>query len=173
MTHPQIRPIAICVLRKGDTILVSEGYDKVKLETFYRPLGGAIEFGERSEDALRREIKEEINADVTDLRLLGVMDNLFVFEGKPGHEIVMVYDGTLTDPAIYERGVVNGLHGVDDGIPFTATWKRLNEFGEGKLRLYPDGLKDLLVQESVPSPEANTPANIVVRECRAAVGRSD
>ena len=39
----------------------------------------------------------------------------------------------------------DGFHGVDDGIPFTACWKRLDEFGDGRPPLYPDGLKDLLV----------------------------
>lgn len=41
-----VRPVAICLIRKGDAILVLEGRDEVKGETFYRPLGGAVEFGE-------------------------------------------------------------------------------------------------------------------------------
>jgi hypothetical protein len=41
----KIRPIAICVFRHKDRILVAEGYDPVKKQTFYRPLGGVIEFG--------------------------------------------------------------------------------------------------------------------------------
>jgi 8-oxo-dGTP pyrophosphatase MutT (NUDIX family) len=40
--------------------LVAHGHDSVKSEDFYRPLGGGIEFGELSEAALRREIKEEL-----------------------------------------------------------------------------------------------------------------
>ena len=140
----RIRPIVICIFRKNDMILAGEGYDSVKGEKFYRPLGGAIEFGERGEDAVRREIKEEIGADVTDLRLLGVLENLFVCEGRQGHEIVLVHDGRLVDPAVYEHGAVDGLHGVDDGIPFRAYWKRLDEFGNGRPPLYPDGLSDLL-----------------------------
>ena len=47
-----IRPIAVCVVRNNDNILVFEGYDPVKKETFYRPLGGAIEFGEHSKSAV-------------------------------------------------------------------------------------------------------------------------
>ena len=41
-----IRPIAICVLRRHDEILVIEGRDESRDLTFYRPLGGGIEFGE-------------------------------------------------------------------------------------------------------------------------------
>jgi len=46
MNH--IRSIAICVFRHKNHILVAEGYDPVKDEYFYRPLGGGIEFGETS-----------------------------------------------------------------------------------------------------------------------------
>ncbi len=42
----RVRPLAICVFRHHDRILVMEGYDPVKKEHFYRPLGGGIEFGE-------------------------------------------------------------------------------------------------------------------------------
>lgn len=46
MKPQTIRPLAICVFRHAGRILVAEGTDEVKGETFYRPLGGAIEFGE-------------------------------------------------------------------------------------------------------------------------------
>ena len=53
--RPPIRHIAICVFRRGSRILVARGTDDVKRESFYRPLGGEIEFGETAVDALRRE----------------------------------------------------------------------------------------------------------------------
>jgi NADH pyrophosphatase NudC (nudix superfamily) len=72
----RIRALAICVFRRGDHILVFEGHDPVKGGTFYRPLGGGIEFGEKSEDAVRRELKEEINVDVGEIRYLGTLDQI-------------------------------------------------------------------------------------------------
>ena len=57
-----IRPIALCVIRHDDAVFVFEGYDPLKDQTFYRPLGGGIEFGETSEQAIRREMREEIAA---------------------------------------------------------------------------------------------------------------
>jgi NADH pyrophosphatase NudC (nudix superfamily) len=60
----QIRPLAICVFRREDRILVAEGFDPVKQEHFYRPLGGGIEFGENSVETISREIREEINAEI-------------------------------------------------------------------------------------------------------------
>lgn len=143
MKKNRIRPLAICVFRKDNRILVAEGYDEVKRQTFYRPLGGAIEFGERSEDTVRRELMEEIGAEVGEVWYLGTLENIFVFNGQSGHEIVLVYDGVLTDSGLYEQAEVEGVE-VEAGQSFKAVWKGLDEFGEGKSILYPTGLLELL-----------------------------
>lgn len=82
-------------LRAGH-VLVSEGFDATKNERFHRAIGGGIEFGETAEQALRREFDEELGLTLGHVRLLGVVENLFQFEGRPGHEIVHVFavDGT-------------------------------------------------------------------------------
>ncbi|MGH2403262.1 MAG: NUDIX domain-containing protein [bacterium] len=83
MKSNTIRPLAICVFRDGENILVAEGTDDIKGETFYRPLGGAIEFGEYARDTLVREMREEIGAEITDLRYLGALENVFTYMGDP------------------------------------------------------------------------------------------
>ena len=145
MKKKRIRPLAICVFSNNDRILVAEGYDAVKEQTFYRPLGGAIEFGERSEEAIHRELMEEIGADVSDLKYLGTLENIFVFDGKPGHEIVLVYDGVLKESGLYEQAVIEGKE-ADVNESFKGVWKGLDEFGEGKSILYPEGLLELLAE---------------------------
>ena len=139
----RIRPLAICVFLNNNRILVAEGYDPIKQQTFYRPLGGGIEFGERSADTVRRELKEELNVEVGELRYLGTLENIFVFNGTPGHEIVQVYDGALVDSGLYEQAVIEGVE-AEINESFNAVWKSLDEFGEGKSILYPDGLLELL-----------------------------
>jgi NADH pyrophosphatase NudC (nudix superfamily) len=59
---PKICVIVLGLIRSGDRIFVSECKDPVKQDTFYRALGGAVEFGEHSRDALQREFQEEIQA---------------------------------------------------------------------------------------------------------------
>jgi 8-oxo-dGTP pyrophosphatase MutT (NUDIX family) len=139
----QIRPLAICVFRHRDRILVAEGYDPVKQETFYRPLGGGIEFGESSEQTIHRELLEEIGEEVCELQYLGTLENIFIFNGTAGHEIVQVYDGTLNDAGLYEQTVILGRE-VDIDETFRAIWKHVDEFGPGKSILYPTGLLDIL-----------------------------
>ena len=141
----QIRPIAICVFNHNDKILVSEEYDPSKGETFYRPLGGGIEFGEHSIDTIHRELMEEISAAVKDLMYLGTLENIYIFNGIPGHEIVQVYDGALVDSGLYEQAVISG-HEADVNLPMKVLWKSLDEFGPGKSILYPVGLLELLRQ---------------------------
>ena len=55
-----IRALVICIFQKDDSILVAEGYDPVKGENFYRPIGGGIEYGEKSTEALMREVREKL-----------------------------------------------------------------------------------------------------------------
>ena len=140
----QIRPIAICVFKHANRILVFEGYDPVKGETFYRPLGGGIEFGEWSQETICRELMEELGVEVKpdNLQYLGTLENIFTFNGDNGHEIVMIYDGKLVDSGLYEQAVIEGKE--DNNIPFHAMWKSIAEFGQGKSILYPDGLLELL-----------------------------
>ncbi len=146
MRAKRIRPIAICVCRDGGRILVAEGRDSKKSQTFYRPLGGTIEFGETGAEAVRREFQEEIGARLSGLRYLGTLENIFTYEGAAGHEIVLVYDGTLADPAFYRK---EEIQGDEFGLKFKAVWKRLDEFGPGKPPVYPDGLLDLLAKTQI------------------------
>jgi 8-oxo-dGTP pyrophosphatase MutT (NUDIX family) len=144
----RVRPLAICVFRYNDHILVAEGYDSIKNEHFYRPLGGGIEFGEPSVETICRELMEEINAEVDreSLKYLGAVENIFHFNGAPGHEIILIYDGTLKDPALYEQAVLTGRE--IDGEAFEAMWKNIDDFGERKSILYPTGLIEMLAAKS-------------------------
>jgi 8-oxo-dGTP pyrophosphatase MutT (NUDIX family) len=141
MRKDAIRAIAICVFRNGNRILAAEGFDSIKQQVFYRPLGGTIEFGEHSSETVRRELMEELGAEITDVRYLGTLENVFIFEAEKGHEIVLVYDGAFADRSLYEK---TALQGSEVGAPFRAVWVDLGQLGPGKPPLYPTGLVELL-----------------------------
>jgi 8-oxo-dGTP pyrophosphatase MutT (NUDIX family) len=145
MKPNRVRAIAICLFRHGDKLLALEGYDEVKRQTFYRPLGGTIEFGEHSSQTVVRELREELGAEVRDVRYLYTLENVFVFNGQQGHEIVLVYDGTLADPALYERPVIEAHE--DNGQAFLARWVSLKDVESGETPLYPSGLLAKLRQQ--------------------------
>ncbi|MBD2694727.1 NUDIX hydrolase [Anabaena catenula] len=138
----QIRVIVLALIRDGDRIFVSEGYDSTKQSTFYRALGGGVEFAETSRVALEREFQEEIQADLTNIRYLNCIENLFTFDGKQGHEIIQLYQCDFADPKFYQI----------DSITFSETperkhralWIDISKFKSGELRLVPEVFFDYL-----------------------------
>lgn len=137
----RMRAIAICLFRHQGRILVSEGFDEVKQETFFRPLGGGIDFCETSQDAIVREVQEELGAEITDVQLLGILESIFLYRGEPGHEIVFVYDARFVDASLYDRDRLEVQEGKHQ---FTATWQSLAQMTGPGQQLVPEGLAALL-----------------------------
>lgn len=131
----RIRIKVMCLITDGDRVLAGHGYDSVKGEDFYRVLGGSMKFSETSEEGVRREIREELNSEIEDLKFLDVVENTFVYKGNPGHEIIFLFQGTLTDKEIYKQAKI---HIVDEGYEFDAEWVSLKDVFAGKARLYPE-----------------------------------
>lgn len=141
MAEQRIRALALCVFHHHGKILVNEFRDPVSQQTCFRPLGGGIEFGETSAEAIVREVQEELGLSMTDMRLLGTLESLFIYNGKPGHEIVQVYDATFADFGVYTHAQIIGHE--SDGAAFTARWHDSSSFSE-QAPLVPKGLHDLL-----------------------------
>ena len=140
----RIRPLALCVFRRGDKIFVARGYDSQKDEIFYRPIGGRIEFGERGQETVIREVKEEINAEVIDVTFLGALENIFQYEGHPGHEIALIYQGKFVDAKLNRDDAV--VQGLDSGdVLYEGSWQEIDKFrSKAGPALYPAGLLQLL-----------------------------
>jgi 8-oxo-dGTP pyrophosphatase MutT (NUDIX family) len=139
--RPRPRPIALAVIRDRGRLLVFEVADPVRGITGYRPLGGSIEFGERGHDTVAREMREEIGAQLLDVRYLATLENIHQYLGRPGHEIVRIYEARLADAALCERDFIEGAE--EDGEPLRCTWKPIADFERG-VPLYPEGLLELL-----------------------------
>lgn len=141
-----IRAKAICVFLNQNRILVGDGYDPHRKEWFYCPPGGGVEFGELSEVALRREIREELGFELENPVLLGVLENIFSFDGSPGHEIVFVYNAGLAEKSLYEA---DGFKAVEsNGEPYNAIWLDLDHIGPQTPPVFPVGLIQLLKSQS-------------------------
>lgn len=99
----KIRVLALGLIRDGDRLFLSEGYDRVTDKRFYRAIGGGVDFGETSLAALQREFQEELQADLTNIHYLGCLESLFTFNGKAKHEILQVYQCDFVDIAFYQQ----------------------------------------------------------------------
>jgi len=45
---------------------------------------------------------EEVGAKIKNLTYIGMIENIFEYDGKPGHEIVLVYEADFADSLLYE-----------------------------------------------------------------------
>lgn len=140
-----MRVKVVCLFLNGDRLLAIDAFDPTRKQRFWVPIGGRVEFGETSRQAIVREVQEELSAEITDLRLLGVLENLFTFDGEDGHEIVFVYDGRFADESMYAGGSLTGREA--NNISFAAHW--IHPFDPDHDRpLYPDGLQELVRSDS-------------------------
>lgn len=137
----QIRVLALGLIKQGDRVFISQGYDPVKQKTFYRAMGGGVDFGETSFEALQREFQEEIQAQLINISYLGCLENLFTFNGKPGHELLQVYQCDFVDPKFYE---LESLTFAEGKRQKTALWVDISRFKSGELLLVPEPFLDLL-----------------------------
>jgi len=103
---------------------------------YHRLVGGSVELGETHREAIVREVNEELGARIVDLRYLGMIENIFRFDGEVGHEIVALYSGTL-DPAPAEGGTLT----ESDGSVVPVVWRPFDDTGL-MVPLYPAGANE-------------------------------
>lgn len=130
----QIKVKAMCiVVRNGKDVLATTHRDTVKNEDFGRLLGGHVEFRETGEEAMRREFNEELNTELENVEFLKMLENIFTYNGKPGHEVVFLYKGDLVDKSLYEMENIPVLDADAQTV-----WIPLEDVFSGKTKLYPE-----------------------------------
>lgn len=131
-----IKAMAVIQRPRDNALLVSEAAGP---SPFHRPLGGHVEFGEYAIDTIHREFEEEIGQRLTDVRLLGVLENIFQWEGARSHEVVFLFRAAFADPAAYEIERQPIRDNPDEGD--RVMWRPA---GASYPPLYPDGVAALV-----------------------------
>ncbi|WP_314137780.1 NUDIX domain-containing protein [uncultured Plantibacter sp.] len=112
---PSIRNISVGLPIRDGHVLVLNGVDTVKDQAFHPAIGGGIEFGETAEAALRREFVVELGVTLGRVTLLDVAENIFEYEGEPGHEIAHIF--AVESAEIDAIPLDAELHVLDEGSP--------------------------------------------------------
>jgi 8-oxo-dGTP pyrophosphatase MutT (NUDIX family) len=126
-----------------DYILLEERYGKHSNGTgyYYRPIGGTIEFGEKSDETLVREFKEELDAEIIVNRHITCLENIFYIDENIGHEITQIYVVDFKNESLYEK---EDFSVVEGNTVTHARWIAKEEILSGNKVLYPNGLADIL-----------------------------
>ena len=133
-SEQKIRIKAMCLFTHQGKTLASKGFDEKKGETFYRGIGGSVDFRETSEGAMIREIKEELGCEAENLELLTVAENVFTYNGENRHQIIFLYKADLSNKDLYKQ---NKIHIVEPYSEFDAEWVPIEDILSGKAILYP------------------------------------
>lgn len=131
----KILVLALGLIQNSDRIFVSQDYDAIKQQTFYRALGGDIDFGESSFDTLKREFRATIQAELTNINYLGCLENIFVYDNDIQHEFIQIYGCDFVDLKFYQ---LEELKFIKNKRKKKALWVPLEQFKSGELILFPE-----------------------------------
>ncbi|MDQ0427312.1 glyoxylase-like metal-dependent hydrolase (beta-lactamase superfamily II)/8-oxo-dGTP pyrophosphatase MutT (NUDIX family) [Planomicrobium stackebrandtii] len=147
--HLRPRANTLGILKRGDKILLEQQFvaHSGRDGPFYRPLGGTIELGEPSADALKREFQEEIGADVRIVRYMDVLENIYTLKQQVFHEITLVYEVEFENDHLWD---FESFAVTEGSKQTTAKWVSLEELSLDETTLYPVGLLDLI--QKLPEP---------------------
>lgn len=98
-------------------------------------MGGGVDFGETSYDALKREFQEELQAELTNIKYLGCIENLFIFKGQQGHEIIQLYQCDFVESKFYQ---LDQLEFTEGESKQTALWMNIEQCKSGELHVVPE-----------------------------------
>lgn len=134
-----LKAMAVVRRPRDGALLVSEHVDFCD-PPFQRPLGGHVEFGEYALDTVRREFAEEIGQELTGVRLLGVLENIFGWRGATEHEVVFIFAAALAAASAYEIEEQRILDNPDRRV----LWRPADAVSPP---LYPAGLTELIASQ--------------------------
>jgi 8-oxo-dGTP pyrophosphatase MutT (NUDIX family) len=134
--HIRVKSLA-WIEHEGLTFVVTMP-DSVKQDYYFRPIGGSVEFGETSLEAVKREWMEEMQAEINVSGEPLILENFFTCDGKFGHEIDYIYPASFLDIRFYENKSYRLVEA--DGSEFKALWVSIADCLSGKLRLVPEPL---------------------------------
>lgn len=136
---PRIRTKALALVCKDRKLLVAAIRSDDGTVKGWRPLGGEVEFGERAEETVLRELAEEVGATGKVTGAPCVLENIYSHHGDPGHEIAFVFPVSLQNPGqtIDDEFIIT----EDDKTRHLAAWVPVDCFLDARETIFPDGLQ--------------------------------
>lgn len=145
-----IRVVALAVAIHANRAFLFEGQDPASGEVFYRPIGAAVQFGQRAMTAARRAVERDMSTEFLGARQLDVLENVYERGGETQHEICFCFAGAFADRQVYEHETVELTEG-DDTVALGG-WHDIAELAApGAPRVYPEGLLPVIQASQRPT----------------------
>ena len=151
--------VAAIILRDGPGVSTEVLLQVIGSQPYWCLPGGRVDFGESAEEAMRREIVEELGLEPHIVRPLWVVENLYQQNGARYHEASLYYLASLPE-ASPEAAATDSWTTVElDGTPLLNQWhpvdtleslNLLPSFLRTRLRSLPDTLDYILHRDSDP-----------------------
>ena len=114
--------------------------------------GGRVEMLETAEDALRREIREELRVEADVGRLLWVAENFFAMGGRQYHELGLYF--AMRVPASVEAHGEGEFPGFDPAVDLIMRWLPLDDL---------PAIRPAFLRQALREPPPST-AHVVIHD---------
>ncbi|MBU1022800.1 NUDIX domain-containing protein [bacterium] len=131
---PRITARGLC--KHQGNVFLEYDTSQSEIDRIYSLPGGAIKWGERALDTLKREFKEEFNMDVSAGRFLTVIENKFGTSSGRVHTVELIFE-VSTQSSNFEPLVSN----------MDGKWIDIN--GIDRINLKPDELREAIFTQSI------------------------
>lgn len=108
--------------------------------------GGRIEIGENSQEAIKREIKEEMGKDIEIIDYIATIENFFEMKNKKYHEIFFLYKVEFANKE--DQKINHIIYNAEGKQYLQYEWIDLKDIE--KYNLLPKCLKEILKNKQYP-----------------------
>lgn len=117
----------------------------------YALVGGRIEIGENSADAIKREIKEELGKDIEIISYISTIENFFEMGGSEYHEIMFVYKVEFVNEK--DKRIEYTLENIEEKDYLKYEWLELDKIEQ--YTLCPKAIREVLKENKYPVHKIN------------------